>query len=315
VDLPPALRIVFYSFARAFFATPDRMSAAEVIKSFHFFYLSHDLGLVFDHPADTYGRTLLEPIRRRLAAVGAAVEVGAEVGTVVFDGERFCLRNEGFDYLVLAADVVGARAIATASPDLHRLAPRAMAQVGALVPAQPNAVLRLWLDRPSGCGLPGFVVTAKERLLDAVTFYHLIEEASATWAEASGGSVLELHCYAVPDGVGDSEIAATLKDEMFGYFPALRSATIMGEHLQINRNFTAFHTGMHARRPVVETEHPRLVLAGDWVALPQPAMLMEAAVTAGLEAANAILCREGVREEPVYSVPPKGLLTRGPRTI
>ncbi len=47
------------------------------------------------------------------------------------------------------------------------------------------------------------------------------------------------------------------------------------------RNFTAFHTGMRARRPAVETEHPCLVLAGDWVALQCPATLMEAAVTAG----------------------------------
>jgi isorenieratene synthase len=67
---------------------------------------------------------------------------------------------------------------------------------------------------------------------------------------------------------------------------------------------------MRAHRPPVETEHSRLVLAGDWVALPVPAALMEAAVTSGLVAANAILRHEGVREEPVYSVPPRGLLAR-----
>jgi isorenieratene synthase len=55
------------------------------------------------------------------------------------------------------------------------------------------------------------------------------------------------------------------------------------------------------------------VLAGDWIALPVPAMLMEAAVTSGLAAANAILRQEGVREEPVYSVPLRGLLARSPR--
>jgi isorenieratene synthase len=47
--------------------------------------------------------------------------------------------------------------------------------------------------------------------------------------------------------------------------------------------------------------------------LPLPAMLMEAAVTSGLAAANAILRQEGVREEPVYSVPLRGLLARSPR--
>ena len=81
----------------------------------------------------------------------------------------------------------------------------------------------------------------------------------------------------------------------------------------MNRNFTAFHTGMHAHRPGAETEDPRFVLAGDWIALPQLPMLMEAAVTSGLAAANAIRRQEGVREEPVYSVPLRGLLARSPR--
>ncbi len=97
---------------------------------------------------------------------------------------------------------------------------------------------------------------------------------------------------------------------MWGYFPDLRAGRILGESLQVKRNFTAFHTGMRVRRPGVETEHPCLVLAGDWVALESPAMLMEAAVTSGLEAANAILRREGVREEAVYSVPRRGLFAR-----
>jgi isorenieratene synthase len=316
-DLPPALRVVFSSFARAFFATPDRMSAAEVIKSFHFFYLSHDAGLLYDYPADAYGRTLLGPMRSRLDANGTSVRLGADVGAIAIDGDRFRIGDDAFDYLVLAPDVVGARAIAAASPDLHRVAPGAMANLAALTPAQPYAVLRLWADRPAGDGLPGFVIIAKDRLLDAVTFYHRVEATSAAWSAATGGSVLELHCYSVPDGFPESAIAETLKEELWEYFPQLRAARILGESLQVRRNFTAFHTGMRAHRPGVETEHPRLVLAGDWVALECPAMLMEAAVTAGLQAANAILRREGVREEAVYSVPRRGMLAnrRHHRTV
>jgi isorenieratene synthase len=310
VDLPPALRVVFYSFARAFFATPDRMSAAEVIKSFHFFYLSHDLGLLYDYPSDTYGRTLLEPVRARLEALRVTIRLGAAVGAIEADGDGFRIKDEPFDYVVLASDVVGARAIAEASASLDSLAPVTMAKLRALRPSQPNAVLRLWIDRPSGEDLPGFVVVAKEELLDSVTFYHRIEKASAAWAARSGGSVIELHCYAVPDGVPESAIAGTLKNELWGHFPSLRGCRVLSEYLQVNRNFTAFHTGMHARRPGVETEHPGLVLAGDWVALPMPAMLMEAAVTSGLAAANAILRREGVWEEPVYSVPLRGIVAR-----
>ncbi len=312
-DLPPILRLVFASFARAFFATPDRMSAAEVIKSFHFFYLSHDHGLLYDCLADTYGRTLLDPMRARIEAVGGTVELGTEIGAIAADGEGFRVGGAAFDCLVLAPDVVGARAIAAASPDLHRIAPRAMAGLAALTPAQPYAVLRLWLDRPAGDGLPGFVIIAKDRLLDSVTFVHRVEAASTEWAATTGGSVVELHCYSVPDGFPEAEIADTLKDDLWGYFPELRSARLLGESLQVQRNFTAFHVGMHARRPGVATEDPRLVLAGDWVALEGPAMLMEAAVTSGLEAANALLRREGIREAPIHSVPWRGLFARRDR--
>jgi isorenieratene synthase len=309
-DLPPPLRLVFSSFARAFFATPDRMSAAEVIKSFHFFYLSHDHGLLYDCLDDTYGRSLLAPMHARLAAVGGGVRLGTEIGAIGFDGGRFHLGGEAFDYLVLSPDVVGARAIAEASPDLRRIAPRAMAALAALVPAQPYAVLRLWLDRPARSDLPGFVIIAKERLLDSVTFVDRVEAASATWAARAGGAVIELHCYSVPDGFVEAEIPGTLKGELWDHFPELRPARILGEALQIRRNFTAFHTGMRSRRPAVATEHPALVLAGDWTASDGPAMLMEAAVTSGLEAANAIARREGLREEPVFSVPWRGLFAR-----
>ena len=56
------------------------------------------------------------------------------------------------------------------------------------------------------------------------------------------------------------------------------------------------------------TEIPGLFLAGDWVKLPIPAMLMEAACSSGLMASNGILHSEGLAEDPVYTVPVRGLL-------
>jgi isorenieratene synthase len=44
-------------------------------------------------------------------------------------------------------------------------------------------------------------------------------------------------------------------------------------------------------------------------------MLMEAAATSGLLAANALLSREGLRSEAVYTVPTKGLLPPRPRAL
>jgi len=46
--MPKKMRLVFNSFARAFFAEPENMSMAELIKGFHFYFLSNDKGLIYD---------------------------------------------------------------------------------------------------------------------------------------------------------------------------------------------------------------------------------------------------------------------------
>jgi isorenieratene synthase len=70
---------------------------------------------------------------------------------------------------------------------------------------------------------------------------------------------------------------------------------------------------MYRHRPGVESGVPGLVCAGDWVKLPFPAMLLEAACSSGLCAANVLLREEGLREEAVSSVPPKGLMAGMPQ--
>jgi isorenieratene synthase len=76
---------------------------------------------------------------------------------------------------------------------------------------------------------------------------------------------------------------------------------------RVRDDFTAFHTGMRRDRPGVATDIPGFLLAGDWVKTGLPAMLMEAACTSAILAANVLLASEGVQEEPVFSVPRKGL--------
>ena len=74
-------------------------------------------------------------------------------------------------------------------------------------------------------------------------------------------------------------------------------------------DFTAFHTNLYKTRPTVKTEVENLFLAGDWVKLENPAMLMEAATTSALYAANSIFIKEGLIQESLYSVPLKGIFT------
>jgi isorenieratene synthase len=76
----------------------------------------------------------------------------------------------------------------------------------------------------------------------------------------------------------------------------------------VKDDFTAFHTNLYKTRPSVKTEVENLFLAGDWVKLENPSMLMEAATTSALYAANEIFKKEHLQQEPVFSVPLRGLL-------
>jgi isorenieratene synthase len=310
--LPPSLKLSFNTFSRAFFADEDKLSLAELVKCFHFYYLSQDGGLVYDYPTRDYEPALLAPVRDELLAAGAQVRMGTSVEALEERDAGWAVNGEAFAQVVLATDVVGAKAIMTGakSPKL----PALRQSFERLVPGQRYAVLRLWTDRDVREGLPVFVITDKFRVLDAVATYHRLEEESAAYVKAHGGAVLELHCYAVPEELGgEAELRAAFLDELVRFFPELAGLKVHAEHLQLKRNFTAFHVGMDALRPTVDSGAPGLFFAGDWVKLPFPAMLLEAAFSSGLVAANRILAAHGLREEPVDSVPLKGLMAGMPQ--
>lgn len=307
-QLPTQLKLAFNTFARVFFADEDRLSMGELVKSFHFYFLGHDGGLTYDHPVGDYEASLLTPIRAQFARLGVTLKLGTPVTELAKEGESFRVNGAAFDRVVLATDVVGTRAVLSCATGLDGLA----STLNELEPGQRYAVLRVWVDKAARASLPVFVITDRQRLLDSITFYERTEAESARWVEKHGGAVLELHSYAVPDDVPDDQVRALLLDECVQFLPELKGLTVRHEHFQLRRDFTAFHVGQHARRPVTQSGVPGLVCAGDWVKLPFPAMLLEAAFSSGLVAANALLTADGLQEELVESVPLRGLLAGVP---
>jgi isorenieratene synthase len=135
-----------------------------------------------------------------------------------------------------------------------------------------------------------------------------MENSSREWVNRNGGGIFELHSYALPDDFPENEVRSQLLKEFEDYFPEISGYSIRYEYLQVKNDFTAFHTNLFINRPGVKTEVDNLFLAGDWVKLDQPAMLMEAATTSALYCANNIFSEEKLRQEPVFSVPLKGIL-------
>jgi isorenieratene synthase len=128
--------------------------------------------------------------------------------------------------------------------------------------------------------------------------------------ERHGGSIVELHAYAVPPGTEEPALREDLRHAFRSFYPEFEGARVLEERFLIRRDCPAFAPGSHADRPGIETPHEGLALAGDFVRLPLPSALMERAVASGFLAANHLLAAHGVRPEPIRSIPRRGILGR-----
>jgi isorenieratene synthase len=308
VNLPRELQLIFITFSRAFFAEPKYMSMAELMKSFHYYFLSNDLGIIYDVLDDDFEKTLWKPFRDHLQQYDHSIQLSSEIDSIGYKAEKFYVSGNIYDYLIIASDVKNTPKIIKNSNDLQKVNPEFIHKLSNVKTSQHYAVLRIWIDKNIEEKLPFFIFTDAIKILDSVTIYHQMEKSSADWIKKNGGGIFELHSYAVPDDMKDGlEVKRQLLYEFESYFPEIKGYNIKYENFQFRDDFTAFHTNLYKNRPEYKTPIPNLYLAGDWVKLPSPAMLMEAATTSALLAANDILQRENLQEEPVLSVPLKGI--------
>ncbi len=320
---PAARRMLFDVFAHSFFNPETEMSAAELLMMFHFYFMGNPEGLIFDVAREPFSLSIFEPLRHYLEGLGVTVRTGTPVrcverragGTSTSHEEalgwRIDLGPGGLieaDLVVLAVTVPGLQEIVSNSPGLGDSKWRQ--SIAGLGLTLPFAVLRQWLDQPTDPGRHPFVGTTGIGALDNISLYHLFEGESARWADRTGGSVVELHAYAVPEDMDERELRGRLVDGLHALYPETREARVMEERFLLRRDCPAFGPGSTANRPGVATPCSGLAVAGDFVRLPIPSALMERAVSSGILAANELLSPWSVRPEPLWSVPRRGVLAR-----
>ncbi len=331
INFPAAARhLAFEVFSRSFFAPPGEMSAAELASMFHIYFLGSSEGLVFDVPDAGFDAALWEPLRGYLTALGVTFLTGTEITQIQAGGRGgFRVRDTGgaaaidADGVVLAADVAGLRAIVGSSPDLANPAWRH--RVSGLRTAPPFLIQRLWLDRPVRADRPAFLGTGGLDPLDNVSVLERYDRQAQDWARQHGGSVVELHAYAVPDdaALNNAALGKRMRERLHALYPETGPARILAETELWRQDCPLFGVGDFARRPKVITPFPGLVLAGDGIRIDLPVALMERAASTGWHAANCLLARWGLAGHTIYSVPTRGRLAplrwlaaraaRGPR--
>ncbi|MGW2916696.1 FAD-dependent oxidoreductase [Streptomyces angustmyceticus] len=309
IRFPEAARhLAFEVFSRSFFADPRELSAAELVLMFHIYFLGSSEGLLFDVPAEPFPQALWHPLGRYLTGHGvrlctdtAVARVEPEDGgvrVVARDGER------RFDAVVLAPDPGGLRQLVAESGKLGDAAWRA--RIGRLRTAPPFLVSRLWLERRVRADRPGFLGTSGFGPLDNVSVLERWEGEAARWSARTGGSVLELHAYAVAPGADREREQRCLVEQLHAVYPETRGVRIVDRRDEWRADCPLFPVGGFGDRPTVHTPDPRVVVAGDAVRTPFPVALMERAATTGFLAANALLRRWGVRGQTLWTVPDRG---------
>ena len=306
---PLARHLALEVFARSFFADPEDFAAGELVAMFHAYFLGSSEGLLFDVPDDDYETTLWGPMRRHLEGVGVDVRTGASVSALDLSGEgdAHVLLDDGEELraaaVVLAADPATSRRLLLAA-GVDDSAWTGRVEVQRLAP--PFAVWRLWLDRLAAPGRPPFLGTSGFGPVDNVSLLEQFEAGARTWSAEHGGSVVELHAYALRhvDGeVDEAALRVRMRAGLARVCPELADAVSLHEEWVVRRDCPLAAPTPWAERLTVTTPDPRLVLAGDGVRCDYPVALMERAATTGILAANRILDDLGVRGHDLWSVP------------
>ncbi|WP_209323673.1 FAD-dependent oxidoreductase [Brevibacterium renqingii] len=318
-------------FARSFFAHPADFSAGELVAMFHTYFTGSAEGLLFDVPDDDYDTALWAPLGEYLAEAGVRIETDTAV-TALHPPERSDARAGGWsvettkgtntsDALVLAADPRSARALLSGLESTGH--ERWLSEVTSQRNAPPFAVLRLWLGAEVDPSRPAFLGTTGYALLDNVSVLERFEAGAAEWQRRHGGSVIELHAYALGtahrsgaatlarEQVDQDAVADQLLADLHEVYPETVDIPITARELLIAEDCALADTRPWSERPGVTTPLPGLVLAGDAIRCEAPVALMERAATTGFMAANELLTGWRVEGTPIWSPPRRGLLRRG----
>jgi carotenoid phi-ring synthase / carotenoid chi-ring synthase len=307
LNFPDAARhLAFEVFSRSFFASPTQLSAAELATMFHIYFLGSSEGLIFDVANANYDIALWQPLRRYLSDIGVRFHQGTAVASIdAGHAHRFRVRTDAdgqldADAVVLATDVAGLQRIIAASSglgdDLWR------AQIARLRTAPPFVVHRLWLDRRVAADRPAFLGTAGHEPLDNISVLDRYEREAADWSRQHGGSVVELHSYAVESAQPKDAMVARLHE----LYPETAGAQVVYEQILHRHDCPLFAPGTYVQRPGVTTPLPGLLLAGDGIRIDLPVALMERAATTGWSAANQILAQWGIAGHALCTVPTQG---------
>lgn len=311
-----AKNMLFDVFARSFFNVPSDFSAAALVKMFHLYFLGSSEGILFDVAHEPFSTSIWDPFAQLLTNRGVQLQLNTRVTQlerVSNKDNRWYVRTSNgdtsksataFDAVIIATTVAGLQELVSES-DIAT--PQWREQINQLDIAPPFAVWRFWLDRKVNVDRTPFLGTTNLGIVDNISVLERYEGESKRWSEATGGSVIEIHAYALPIDVRDeSSVKREMLARLHELMPETCGAQMLDELYLAEQDCPGFPPGSHHRRVGVHTPEVSISLAGDYVKVDFPTALMEGAASTGFLAANAQVARFGGSPEPVWSPPLRG---------
>ena len=315
LGLPPHAReMLFRVFTHAVFNDESSLSASEMLASLHFYFLGNPEGMLFDVLEEPANDALFVRMERYLKGLGVDIQLGVQATEIVREKGDFLriARSRGESLpasgLVMAQHAQGLRSLVEKSPDLNS-DQGFVNSIRELQSSPSYVVWRLFFDKPTLDVRKPFVSVAGLGSLDTITIQDRLEGESRRYAMRTGGSVVQLQSFALPNSLADDVIKQDLIGTLRSLYPELAEARVVGESYVRRDDCPAFAPGSYAQRPKVATPYGNVALAGDFVRVPFPCALMERATASGFLAANMLLDRWDVRGESLYMIPPRGFMS------
>jgi isorenieratene synthase len=304
----PNLRSFFAALARSGLAAhPDEVPAAGFIAFLRFYTLLRRDAWSFGYLPGTGAAQIAEPLAEAARARGCEIRMGACATRLEREGERWRAvylqageeRTAEAAQLVLALDAPAAARLLRASPPTAGAAERLRFPQGV-----PTAICRLWFEARPRPG-PDSGIVGGDFVMDNFFWLERLQPDYAEWADATGGSAVEMHIYGPPEVLArpDATLLAQVITDAARAFPELRGRLLRAVIQRNEPTHTLFAVGEPGEHLGVETPWPGVFACGDWVYHPAPALFLERAATTGVAAANGVLASVGREPWPLLEHP------------
>ena len=243
------------------FANPHDFAARELVTMFHTYFTGSAEGLLFDVPVDDFNTSLWDPLGDYLRDAGVTIHLDSPVDALhqTEQGWRVGTSTGGgvYDAVVLAADPRTSRGLIAALHGETQQLADLQSRVARRTNAPAFAVIRLWMSDTVHSGRPAFLGTSGYQLLDNISVLERFEATAAAWTQTHGGSVVELHAYAVdapaaPNSPQGQTIRTALLDDMRTVFPETQNMEIIAEQYLLEDDCSLADVSL-ANHPAVTT--------------------------------------------------------------